>query len=149
MFFKKVLAISPHTDDIELACGASIARFVTEDVEVHYIALSDCHDTLIGTPFKDYELAEECRKSATRSQLLVTTHSPFFVNGLRPQELWVLYRDEKGYTQARRASDMRGISDFIAEGAKLGHLWMEEQFEVGDPLVNFGGERVKAKSHRR
>lgn len=95
------------------------------------------------------ELAEECRKSATRSQLLVTTHSPFFVNGLRPQELWVLYRDEKGYTQARRASDMRGISDFIAEGAKLGHLWMEEQFEVGDPLVNFGGERVKAKSHRR
>jgi len=95
------------------------------------------------------ELAEECRKAASRSQLLVTTHSPFFVNGLRPQELWVLYRDDKGYTQARRASDMRGISDFIAHGAKLGHLWMEQHFEVGDPLVNFGGEKVKVKALRR
>jgi predicted ATPase len=95
------------------------------------------------------ELAEESRKAATRSQLLVTTHSPFFVNSLRPQELWILYRDENGYTQARRANDMRGIPDFIAQGAKLGHLWMEGHFEVGDPLVNFGGERGKAKALRR
>lgn len=95
------------------------------------------------------ELAEESRKAATRSQLLVTTHSPFFVNSLRPQELWILYRDENGYTQARRANDMRGIPDFIAQGAKLGHLWMEGHFEVGDPLVNFGGERGKAKAVRR
>lgn len=42
---------------------------------------------------------------------MVTTHSPFFVNGLLPEEVWVLYRDEKGYTQARRAADMRGIKD--------------------------------------
>lgn len=50
------------------------------------------------------ELAEECRNASSRSQLLITTHSPFFVNGLRADELWVLYRDDKGFTQARRAS---------------------------------------------
>jgi hypothetical protein len=33
--------------------------------------------------------------------LMVTTHSPFFVNGLRPEELWVLYRDEKGFHRDR------------------------------------------------
>lgn len=33
-------------------------------------------------------LAEECRTASGRGQLLVTTHSPYFVNGLRPQELW-------------------------------------------------------------
>jgi predicted ATPase len=82
------------------------------------------------------ELAEECRNAAARSQLLVTTHSPFFVNGLRPEELWVLYRDEHGYTQTRRASDMIGIRDFIEQGAELGHLRMEGHFEVGDPLIN-------------
>jgi predicted ATPase len=87
------------------------------------------------------ELAEECRRAADSSQLLVTTHSPFFLNALQPKEVWVLYRDEKGYTQARRAADMRGVGGFMEHGAKLGHLWMEGQFEVGDPLVNAGAPR--------
>lgn len=85
------------------------------------------------------DLAEECRNASGRSQLMVTTHSPFFVNGLRPEELWVLYRDDAGYTQARRAADMQGISEFMSHGAKLGHLWMEGHFEVGDPLTSSGG----------
>ncbi|WP_348304885.1 AAA family ATPase [Methanothrix sp.] len=87
------------------------------------------------------ELAEECRRATARTQLMVTSHSPFFVNGLRPEELWVLYRDEQGYTQARRAADMRGITEFMDEGAQLGYLWMEGYFEVGDPLTESGGPR--------
>ena len=87
------------------------------------------------------ELAEECRSAAAASQLLVTTHSPFFVNSLRPEETWVIYRAETGFTQVRRASEMRGIREFIAEGALLGQLWMEGHFEVGDPLTNAGAEK--------
>jgi hypothetical protein len=71
----------------------------------------------------------------------VTTHSPFFVNELRPEELWVLYRDDQGYTQARRSSVMRGIPEAINAGAKLGQLWMEGAFEVGDPLTAAGGPK--------
>ena len=66
------------------------------------------------------ELAEECREASSRTQLMVTTHSPFFVNGLKPAELWVLFRDESGYTQARLASDIQGIPEFVAQGAGLG-----------------------------
>jgi predicted ATPase len=84
------------------------------------------------------DLAEECRASSEFSQLMVTTHNPFFVNGLKPKELWVLFRDEKGYTQAKCASDMQGINAFIEEGALLGNLWAEGYFEVGDPLINAG-----------
>jgi predicted ATPase len=84
------------------------------------------------------ELAEECRDASARTQLMVTTHSPFFVDGLKPEELWVLYRDEKGYTQAKRAADLPGIKEFMDQGAQLGHLWMEGQFNVGDPLVASG-----------
>jgi len=84
------------------------------------------------------ELAEECRNAAGRSQLLITTHSPFFADGLRPEELWVLYRDEKGFTRAKRAADIKGISEFMNEGAQLGQLWMEGHFRVGDPLTNAG-----------
>jgi predicted ATPase len=87
------------------------------------------------------ELAEECRKATARTQLMVTTHSPFYVNNLRPEELWVLYRNKQGFTQARRTADMARVGDFMAEGAQLGHLWMEGQFEVGDPLTAAGGPR--------
>ena len=87
------------------------------------------------------ELAEECRAAAARTQLMVTTHSPFFVNGLRPDEVWALYRDEQGYTRAKRVADMPGISEFMSEGAQLGHLWAEGYFEVGDPLTVLGGLR--------
>ncbi len=52
--FNKILAISPHIDDIELACGASIAKLVEENKEVYYLALSDCRDV---SP----DLQKECK----------------------------------------------------------------------------------------
>ncbi len=85
------------------------------------------------------ELAEECRGASGRSQLMVTTHSPFFLNGLRPEEVWVLFRDDHGYTQARRVKDIDGIERFVEHGAQLGHLWMEGYFGLGDPLTGSGG----------
>jgi predicted ATPase len=88
------------------------------------------------------ELAEECRSASGQSQLMVTTHSPYFVDALRPEELWVLYRDIHGFTQAKRATDMRGIPDFIDAGAMLGSLWMEGFFEFGDPLTNQGAPKL-------
>jgi predicted ATPase len=87
------------------------------------------------------ELAEECRAASGRTQLMVTTHSPFFVNGLRPKEVWVLYRDAHGYTQARRVADMPGIQSLTEDGGQLGYLWMEGYFAAGDPLINAGGVR--------
>ncbi|GMV68156.1 MAG: ATPase [Pseudomonadota bacterium] len=81
------------------------------------------------------ELAEECQQAAQRTQLIVTTHSPFFINPLRPDEVRVLYRATDGYTRVQRIADMRGIAAFIHQGATLGELWMEGHFEVGDPLA--------------
>jgi predicted ATPase len=86
-------------------------------------------------------LAEECRTASARSQLMVTTHSPFFVNGLRPDEVWVLYRDVSGFTQAQCVGNMRGVRSFMTNGAQLGHLWMEGYFDIGDPLTASGGPR--------
>lgn len=84
------------------------------------------------------ELAEECRAASERGQLLVTTHSPFFLNAMQPEEVRILYRDDAGFTQVVRAADIPGVKEFIAEGALLGHLWLEGHFGVGDPLVNQG-----------
>lgn len=39
----------------------------------------------------------------------------------------------------KRTADMLGIKEFLETGAKLGSLWMENYFEIGDPLTNAGG----------
>ncbi len=94
------------------------------------------------------ELAEECRAASVRTQLLVTTHSPFFLNGLRTDEVRVLWRDEQGYTHSARATDLRGVNEFVEQGALLGQLWMEGQLGVGDPLVNQGAPSRPQKRRR-
>jgi predicted ATPase len=83
-------------------------------------------------------LAEEARHAAARSQMLVTTHSPFFADSLRPKELWVLYRETDGFTRTKRASNDPRLVAMTDNGAHLGSLWMEGYFDVGDPLVRSG-----------
>ena len=85
-----------------------------------------------------FGLSEECRAASERAQLLITTHSPDFLNGLRPDEVRILYRDLEGYTHATRCSEIQGVSEFMDAGASLGHLWQEGYFGMGDPLVNEG-----------
>ncbi len=84
------------------------------------------------------ELAEECREASAQSQILMTTHSPFLIDGLRPEEVWLVYRDERGYTKSSRVADIKGIREFMNHGARLGQLWMEGHFRVGDPLTASG-----------
>jgi len=92
------------------------------------------------------ELAEECRAATDRSQLLVTTHSPFFLDAMKPEEVRVLYRDDDGFTQAIRTSDIPGIPEFAQAGASMGHLWLEGRFGVGDPLVHAGAPKQRGRS---
>ena len=80
-------------------------------------------------------LAEECRSALRSTQLLITTHSPFFLDGLDPKEVRILWRDNDGYTCVRRASDIEGIADQMDSGGMLGNLWTEGWFGVGDPLT--------------
>lgn len=43
---KKILVISPHTDDGELGCGGSIVKFIEDGYEVEYVALSCCEKSV-------------------------------------------------------------------------------------------------------
>ena len=44
--FHKILVLGPHTDDGELGCGGSMARFLEEGSEVHYAAFSSCEQSV-------------------------------------------------------------------------------------------------------
>lgn len=80
-----------------------------------------------------YELAEECNTASARMQMVVTTHSPFFISALQPKQVWALGRNEQGYTKAVNVAAMKGIKEQIEQGATLGDLWIEGYFEAGNP----------------
>jgi N-acetylglucosamine malate deacetylase 1 len=59
---KKILILAPHTDDGELGCGGSIARFCAEGKEVYYAAFCLCSKSLpADLPTNTLEL--ECKKA--------------------------------------------------------------------------------------
>lgn len=60
--FERILVLSPHTDDGELGCGGSIARFIDEGLEVHYTAFSTCDKSVPTNHPKDI-LSTECKNA--------------------------------------------------------------------------------------
>lgn len=46
ILWKKVLFIAPHTDDVELGCGGTIARMLEENVEVYVSVFSTAEESL-------------------------------------------------------------------------------------------------------
>lgn len=79
------------------------------------------------------ELAEEFRNYATRGgQVLVSTHSPDFLNALELEEVfWLRKRD--GYSEILRARDDAQIAAYMADGDRMGYLWKQGFFEGADP----------------
>lgn len=83
------------------------------------------------------QLAREFRRHAEKSkgklQVLITTHSPQFVDALSPEQVWLMEKDENGFTQVKRTADMPVIRVLDEEGIPLGSLWysnhLEERFE--------------------
>lgn len=79
------------------------------------------------------ELAEEFRLYALRGgQVLVSTHSPDFLNAVELDEVYWLVK-QGGATQIRRAKDDAQISAYMADGDKMGYLWNQGFFEGADP----------------
>ena len=58
---KKILIISPHTDDGEIGCGGTISRFVREGCEIFYLALS--HSFLQPDGHARSDLSGECKNA--------------------------------------------------------------------------------------
>jgi predicted ATPase len=71
------------------------------------------------------KMVEEFRNTTPHTQFIITTQSPLFLNALRPEEVWVLYRNRNGYTQVRRVDDIPHVTNFIKSGGLIGDLWLE------------------------
>ena len=78
------------------------------------------------------ELAEEFRAYADRGeQVFVSTHSPDFLNAVQVDEVFLLVK-EGGYTTIRRISENQQITAYMEAGDKMGYLWKQGFFELGE-----------------
>ncbi len=78
-------------------------------------------------------LAEEFRTHASGSkggsQVFVTTHQPYFVNALTPEEVWILEKGDDGFSTIRRASSNPIVQNMVKEGLPLGGLWYSDYLD--------------------
>ncbi|MBF0460347.1 MAG: AAA family ATPase [Magnetococcales bacterium] len=79
-------------------------------------------------------LAQEFRDHATGrkggSQVFITTHQPYFVDALDPEEVWVLEKGEDGFSKITRASEFSYVKAMKDAGQPLGALWYSGYLEA-------------------
>lgn len=79
-------------------------------------------------------LVNEFREHATGrkngSQIFITTHQPYLVDALSPEEVWVLKKGSDGCSTIERASDNPLVKNMVEEGLPLGGLWFSDYLDA-------------------
>lgn len=79
-------------------------------------------------------LAVEFREHATGrkggSQIFVTTHQPYLVDSLDPEEVWVIEKGHDGFSTVKRASSDPIVKSMVDEGLPLGGLWYSDYLDA-------------------
>ena len=79
-------------------------------------------------------LVEEFRSHATGrsggSQVFVTTHQPYLVDALTPDEVWILRKGGDGFSTVQRASENQLVKSLVSEGIPLGGLWYSDYLDA-------------------
>ncbi len=79
----------------------------------------------LATEFRDHASSQK-----SGSQVFVTTHQPYFVDALSPEEVWVLEKGQDGFSVVRRASDDLTVKNMVTEGLPLGSLWYSDYLDA-------------------
>lgn len=79
-------------------------------------------------------LAIEFREHATGnkggSQVFLTTHQPYLIDALNPDEVWILEKKKNGFSTVRRASDDPIVTSLVEQGLPLGGLWYSDYLDA-------------------
>ncbi len=79
-------------------------------------------------------LVAEFRAHATgakgASQVFITTHQPYLVDALVPEEVWILDKGKDGFSKVRRASDDSLVVEMVKQELPLGGLWYSNYLDA-------------------
>lgn len=88
------------------------------------------HHQLLAVLAREFKAFAEKPKGP---QVLITTHSPNFVDALTPQEVWILDKQSDGFSRLTLAADIKGVTELFDEGLPMGSLWYSNHFGIGNP----------------
>lgn len=77
------------------------------------------------------------------TQIFVTTHLPYFVDALEPQQVWLMRKNARGQSVPVRVADLPMVKELSAQGIPLGAQWYSRHFEQYEP------DATRKKSARR
>jgi predicted ATPase len=80
-------------------------------------------------------LAAEFRSHATGKknapQIFVTTHQPYLVDALAPEEVWILEKGTDGFSTIKNVASIELVKNLVDEGLPLGGLWYSDYLDAG------------------
>ena len=82
---------------------------------------------LLDTLAQEFRAHADGRKGSP--QIFVTTHQPYFVDALKPDEVWVLKKGASGQSEATRVSNIPGVQELTDEELPLGGLWYSDYLD--------------------
>jgi predicted ATPase len=83
---------------------------------------------LLETLVKEFRDHATSRKGG--AQVFITTHQPYLVDALEPEEVWILEKAEDGFSRIRRASEYPVVNNMVSEGLPLGGLWYSDYLDA-------------------
>lgn len=83
---------------------------------------------LLETLATEFRLHATGKKNAP--QIFVTTYQPYFVDALRPEEVWLLEKGADGFSTIQRVSELEIVKNLVAEGLPLGGLWYSDYLDA-------------------
>ena len=108
-------------------------QLLIEDPEPHsFIGIEEPENGIYHKLLEQlaHEFRSHAEKSLGRTQILITTHSPYFVDALSPEQVWILEKDRRGQTSARCTASFPIIQQLQREeGIPLGSLWYSNHIE--------------------
>ncbi|MDP8228781.1 MAG: AAA family ATPase [Candidatus Electryoneaceae bacterium] len=83
---------------------------------------------LLETLATEFRIRSIGKKNAP--QFFITTHQPYFVDALDPDEVWLLEKDDNGFSRVTRASNIQFVQKMFNEGLPLGGLWYSDHLDA-------------------
>jgi len=77
-----------------------------------------------------HEFREHTRVKAASSQIFITTHQPYLLDALNPNEVWILTKNDDGFSTIKRVSDIQIVKNMVHEGLQLGGLWYSDYLDA-------------------
>ena len=73
-----------------------------------------------------FEFKQKAENLKSKSQIFITTHSSYFIDALRPEEVWILAKQDDGFSSIKRASSLPYVNELVNSGIDLGDLWYSD-----------------------